>query len=518
MISGKKPILPQLLALFLIIATGCLIQWKHMNEYPTFIHAWAEQDHYALALGFIDNGFDFFHPQTNIYNKQFPGWWQEAYNTTMTSSDFPAHEYFAALLMKLFGTTAPWVFRSWTLLWALLGVFFLFKICFKLTNDWPKSMLAASIAMTAPVAAYYQNGFLPGVPALSMNIIGLWLYLKYYDGQGNKHFHLSIAFLTVAMLLRTTFAIGLIAVLCFEVLRIFRKESTWSEKLPTVALSFTAFLTSYLWNQHLRELDGTIFLDHLLPPENWQDAKELIAEAYHRWGLQYFQQFQYWLFLAILVAAITVGIIHLTKKEEKKDTPAKHPLSLWWLPCIQFFGCLLFTIVMMRQIQYHDYYFIDTFFLPLLIVVILLLSTIPKPQNKHLMATEYILVAVLLAVMINHVTQTQISRRDPSSIALASYHHYKDSDQLLDSLNIPRDAKVLCLYGYAQNGPFIQMKRKGFSIMEDKDEMLEAAFTFDFDCVVIENEKLGLLEKRPEKLASLKKIGGNEKISVFLPL
>ena len=92
------------------------LQRNYMDEYPTHIHAWAEQDHYALALGFINNGFDLFHPETMIYNKQFPGWWQEPSATTITSADFPIHEYIVALLMKLFGTTSPWVFRLWTLL------------------------------------------------------------------------------------------------------------------------------------------------------------------------------------------------------------------------------------------------------------------------------------------------------------------------------------------------------------------------------------------------------------------
>ena len=58
--------------MLLIVAAALFIEWDYMNEYPSHIHAWAEQDHYALSIGFLNNGFDFFHPETLIYNKQFP--------------------------------------------------------------------------------------------------------------------------------------------------------------------------------------------------------------------------------------------------------------------------------------------------------------------------------------------------------------------------------------------------------------------------------------------------------------
>ena len=208
MSSNSRPIATFLIALILLVAAGLFVESGYMNEYPSHIHAWAEQDHYALSMGFLNNGFDFFHPETMIYNKQFPGWWKEAYDTTVTSAGFPIHEYMVALLMKLFGTTSPWVFRTWTLLWALIGLCFLYKISYHLTHDGAKSLLVAGIALTSPVMAYYQNGFLPGIPALSLSVMGFWYYLSYLDSKTKLHFHLAIVILTLAMLIRTTFAIA----------------------------------------------------------------------------------------------------------------------------------------------------------------------------------------------------------------------------------------------------------------------------------------------------------------------
>ena len=70
--TTRRSLVTLLFAMLLIVAAALFIEWDYMNEYPSHIHAWAEQDHYALSIGFLNNGFDFFHPETLIYNKQFP--------------------------------------------------------------------------------------------------------------------------------------------------------------------------------------------------------------------------------------------------------------------------------------------------------------------------------------------------------------------------------------------------------------------------------------------------------------
>ena len=88
----------------------------------------------------------------------------------------------------------------------------------------------------------------------------------------------------------------------------------------------------------------------------------------------------------------------------------------------------------------------------------------------------------------------------------------------MDSLGISRDAKILCLYGYAQNGPFIQMGRKGYTMMWDEEGWLETALSWDYDYIVIENGKFSEhLDKNRELLSRLKKIGGNQHFSVCTP-
>ena len=490
------------------------IQRNYMDEFPKNIHAWAEQDHYALALGFLNNGFDLFHPETMVYNKQFPDWWRTASDSTITAVDFPIHEYCAALLMKLFGTTSPWVFRLWTLLWGLIGLLYLYRVAFFVTRSFSKSLFVSFLTLCSPVFIFYSNGFLPSISALALGVIGLWHYLRFVNEAKRKQFNLSIAFLTVAMLMRTTLAIELIAILCFEMLRIFRKESTLVDKLPAVALSAAAFIGYYLWNQHLRELYGSIFLSQLVPPEDWQDAKELVADTYHQWTFHYFQRSQYILFAVLIVMAAWFAFRNRKQTVEKQT---QRPLSLWWLAAIHVFGCLLFSVAMMQQMPYHDYYLLDTYFLPVLLMVMLLLKTIE--MRRVWVKFAFVGMAIVLCGSWFRGAKTmQENRRNTEDAALLSYAHFQGADLVLDSLNISRDAKILCLYGYPQNGPFIQMGRKGFIVMEDDNALLETAFKWDYDYIVIENEQfVKHFDTRREMLSRLKKIGGNNKFAVCTP-
>lgn len=503
-----KNIIKHIIAFVIITLAVISVERNRMNEYPQYIHAWAEQDHYALAIGFINNDFDFFHPETMIYNKQFPGWWLESSETTITSVDFPIHEYVVALMMKLFGTTSPLVFRIWTMLVALVGLFFIFKIAFLITKDWLKSIFTTFITLSAPVFAYYTNGFLPGIPAMTSGAIGLYFYLKYFNSLYIKYFNISVVFLTLATLIRTTFAIELIAVLCFEMLRIFRKESRFIDKIPAVAVAVVVYLAYSLWKNHIFNLHGSIFLNYLMPAESLDEAKELIIDAYDKWHLHYFQKIHYYLISISAMFVIGLTFYSKNKKHEKS-------LSLWFLPLIYVFGCILFCIAMMKQIRDHDYYFIDTLFLPILFIIILIFKNIPIFKNKIVIVVEYLAVTVICFFMIKNVGEMQKKRRFYNG-AVISYVNFKDSDVFLDSLGIPRDAKILCMFGYAQNGPFIQMQRKGFIVMEDKDELVNNSLSWNYEYIVVENKKFSeKFEKRKEIFSHFEKIGDNGRISVF---
>ncbi len=507
-----------MLALLLIVVAGVYIQYPYMNEFPSFIHAWSQSDRYAIALGFLNNDLDLFHPETYIYNKQFPNWWNYAYENTVTSVDFPFLEYIVAIMMKITGITSPWIFRICTFAIALLGMFFLYKLTLLLTKDWLKSLFAVAFAMTSPVYAYYFNGFIPGIPALTFAIIALYFYLEYFETNFNKSFILSMFFITLSVLIRSSFAVIYVALLCFEFLRILRRESGFKDKVIPVVSSMIIILAYYLWNKHLAAHNGTLFLSDLMPANDWNDFWQKMTETRDNWKFHYFGKIHYYSFTAILLISLVCICVRRIKNNVNAET-RKKTVHLILLVIIMLFGYVLFTIAMAKQFPNHDYYFIDTYFLPLLLLFILVLRTLPLTCYNYKGLISLIISSILIVFMLRNVNEKQQKRRAKywGVASERTIKNFQGSERFLDSMNVSKDAKILTLYAYPQNTPFIMMNRKGYTLMNEKNLSLETAISFDYDYVIIENEVYDKKRKEKSELSSdLEYVADNGKISIFV--
>ena len=509
-----------IIALIFIILSGLFIQWSYMNEFPSFIHAWSQTDRYAIALGFVNNDLDFFHPETFIYNKQFPHKWSVPHETTITSVDFPILEYVAAIIMKISGDTSPWIFRMCSLIVAFIGMFFLYKLTFIITKDWIKSVFVVAVAMTSPVYAYYYNGFIPSIPALTFMIIAFYCYLKYLNDNEKKLFIITIVFCTLSVLVRSSFAVAYVALLGFEFLRILRKETSFVNKILPVLISFMIILLYYLWNKHLAAENGTLFLGELIPAKNWDDFVYRFTKTKNNWLYHYFTNIHYWIFASVIVVLLSFYIYNsFRKKKDDVSVEKTVTLSLWWLCGIMMLGNIIFFIAMIKQFQNHDYYFIDSFFLPILLLLILLLNKLPEISNYKQGIIAFWGAAFLIFFMLKDVKEMQVKRRaiwrGPDSER--TIKNYQGSEQYLDSLNISKDAKILTLYAYPQNAAFIMMNRKGYTAMFDKHDMVKNGLTFDYDYLIIENEILKKkLKEDKEFLSDLRYYSDNGRITLFV--
>lgn len=475
-----------LLAAAAIAFISFWVQGPYLNEFPAYIHAWAQSDWYAIAIGFVNNGMDLFHPESLVLNKQFPGGWGTESATAITPAGFPILAYLAAGTMKLAGTTAPWTFRIWTFLFSGIGIFFLYRLSFLLTKDTLKSLLVAIIALTAPTYSYYSSGFLPTLPALTLSIAALAAYCRYSTEGWTHGFHLALAAATLATLIRTPFAVVLVAMLCFEVLAIMRKERAWKDKLATALCCAAILAASFWWNRHLRAEHGSLFLNSLMPPRDWIDAREVFKNIHKKWRFQYFQQFQHWAILAIAAAAAACAVWRRTKGLTSHNS-GRGP-SIWWLWGILFFGELIYAAVMFRQYYEHDYYFLDSLFLPLLLLTILLLRSLPCIRSWKIGLPALAALIVIGNVMMVQDRHEQKFRRDPFDGALLSTSRYQGASALLDKAGAQADDKILVLFAYPQQSALIQCHRQGFVVMDSSPELLENAKRFSADWVAVEHD------------------------------
>jgi hypothetical protein len=477
---NRKAVAECSIAIAAILILGIALAKPTINHFPAFTHAWAQSDWYSLSIGFQNNGFDLLHPETLIYNKQFPGWWQTDNGTTITSADFPIHPYIAALLMRMFGTTAPWVFRCWTLTISLIGLFFLFLLSRRLTKNLTKSLLIVIVAATSPVYAYYFNGFLPSMPSLAFVFAGLWAYIVFLQDKKMIYWHLAISFLTLATLIRTSQAVPLVAICCYEAYRMLfidKKLQINKIQITPVVVSILAIGSYILWNAHLRNLHGSLFLNNLVPAKSFDEVNDVINTMKGR-KFCYFGKIQHLLIAETLLAAIAYMILNKMKISRK---------SLIWFAAIYSFGALLFFVAMLVQFHDHDYYFLDSLYVPLVLIFILAARRLPE-LNRWWKAIPAILLIVFGCTMFNeakHCIRDRIN--DTEDRALQCNSNFEGSCEWLDSLGVSRDAKILTYGAFPQNSPFIKMERKGYSLMWFDNKLIDSIIHFNYDYVIIED-------------------------------
>lgn len=475
-------IIPHILPLLVIATVAMLISVRHLNEPPGYIHAWAQSDNYSLALGFRHNHGDFFHPQTLIYNKQQYGF--DDPESLVTGCDLPLHHWLVAVLMGITNSTEPWVFRGFTLAVAILGLYALYLLAFMLTRSRAKSLLVAVLMATAPSYAYYSASFLPTLPALSLAIGGLLLYVLHFRDGKPWMLYVSLLLLTLAMMVRASFAVMWVAVACFQILRILRKETTFRFSWLPFFAGAVMFAAWWLWSMHLRQENGSLFLASLLPVHSWDDARFVFQNMHDRWRFHYFQRLQHWLYVIVLAAVIITLIV-----KGKSPKMEKKPLSLWWLLGIWFLGEILFAIAMFEQYIDHDYYFLDSFFLPIVMLLIGLLSMLPNVEKQWGRVVSLVVVLVLTGFMTAMARNMQQERRKEGVDAFETAVRYKNANKMLTEAGYGIiGPKFLTLFSYPQNTPFVMMNREGYAVMWPDSDVVSHALTFDFDYILVEDE------------------------------
>ncbi|MDD2631837.1 MAG: glycosyltransferase family 39 protein [Bacteroidales bacterium] len=506
-----KPKHENIFAAVVIVLLGAWFQNAYINDFPSHTHAWAQADRYALALGFIRNDFNFFEPETFVYNHQFPDDWEVPSPTTITAVDFPMHDFVPAVFMKLLGTTAPWVFRVYVLLYSFLGLFFLFKTAKLLTASFYKSLFVVIFAATSPVFVYYQNGFLPTIPSLANAIIGVYFYIKYLAGNRNSDFYWSMLFLTLGALSRTTFAIPFIAILGLEFLRVLRRKAgVWPKIIPVLASALVLF-GYFFYNNYLRAHYGSIFLNHILPARSLQEFIDIIVIVKERWLLQYFSAAHYFILLSLMIAAMALAAT-------KKSRIATLSQTVLFLTVIMLIGCIAFALLMFRQFAAHDYYFLDTFFLPAIMLLIIILSVFPNLKAKWAdgaYAIMVLLVSIPLVILAGN-SQTNRYTTEYWDRTAATVNNFKNAETYLDSLGVAADAKMLVIDAYAPNIPFILMNRKGYAVMYPKPENIQNALSWDYHYIVMQNEFFlsDIYSAFPEVICKTKKEWDNGRIMI----
>jgi len=499
------------IAFSILLLLGLYLQWPYLSDFPSHIHAWAQADRYAIALGFTKNGFNLFAPETMIYNHQFPSNWTQTGTSSITSVDFPIHEYLIALIMKITGNYSPLIFRSYTLVYSVIGLFFLYKTAYRLSQSFPRALFVALFAATSPLFVYYQGGFLPSIPSLANCFIGLYYFVDYLQNRKNASFNISLLFFTLAALNRTTLVIPLLAAAGLVFIQILQGKSKILPKIIPYLLAFSAMLGYLLYNNFLRAQYGSDFLNILLPAESFQEYKEMFWNVKAKWKYTYFSWWQYETFALVFAGSLLFILLRFKKLISDK---LLFPIMLFGF--IALVGCMAFSVAMTKQFDHHDYYFLDTFYFPFMVFLMAGLSILPQVKNSIGKIGSSIIVALLLIPFVADAAHSQKERRKPELWELTHLivHNLKAAPELFAKNNVTEDAKILFLGSGLPNLPFVLMQRKGYAVMEPSENNIETALTWDYDYVLFQTEFFAteVYPNYPQLLEMMERIAATEKI------
>ncbi|MBK9292062.1 MAG: glycosyltransferase family 39 protein [Bacteroidetes bacterium] len=498
--------LTNILTVFLLLVWVAVVYRSSVNSFPSHVHAWTQSDRYALTIGYLENGFGLFRPSTPNLWPKYPPEQMPAQLQGITKADLPLTEYLAAQLMKVSGMRQPFFHRGLNLALMLTGLMMLFALMRNMGATLTMAWLGVAFAMLSPVAAYYLDGFIPGIPALAMVMAAYYFLHRYAQSPDLKSYFIAIGLVTLAALIRPPMLMALPGMV-LAALWIDGKTRPGKILLPPL-LSLLAMAGLYVHNQHLAHTYGSLFISQLMPAESPAMLLTLAKQSLAQWKLEYFSYVQY----LLLVFALLMLLIF----RHRLQTVQAGIILLAALS--HLLAALAYFVAMAKQFPDHDYYFLESFYLPLLMLlsVGLSLPQADKPLRKLSFGVVYVLAFWLMADAALASREKRYTSH-PWDQTETTRKLFEGSAAWLDQLGIPRNARMLVPDSYTTNVPLLLMERKGFTVINTTRENLEASLRLPFDYVVVANRSLpaDLLRNLPGLTSQLIPVANNGRLGLY---
>lgn len=466
--------------------------------FPSHIHAWTQSDRLAIAYGFLENNFNFFKPQ--LYNLETLG--------GITRVDFPINEYIVALIMKITGSKSPVIFRIYTLTYTFIGLYFLFLLVYKYGKSIRKAFLVVIFVFTLPVVTYYQAGFLPTMTSLANVFIFYYFYVKSYEENEKRSYVISIIFLTLAALTRTPFAIFLFAAFLHYIVEELLYKKRDLQKLILFILAFGSVISYYLYNEYLGRKYGSAFLNSIMPSSSLKEALSFSDFIFQKWKYELATKYHYLVFAVVSIYFIYLHIVRKTNTQKIK-------VDIFYYILISLIGTIIYFFLMQLQFEDHEYYFLDSLMIPLIMLFVYFLCGVSIDFKSQKIA--WILLIFFSAASINDSKEIQKYKYTDHiwNRQEITRKNFIDSDRLADSLHIHKNEKVLVLGSYSSNLPLMLMNRKGYTCIGFTEKSIKQALQFPFDFLVVQNQFIfpDLFAAYPDIIKSFTAIGSNDKIT-----
>lgn len=351
---------------------------------PQSVHHWRQSDCASLALMYSQNGMHFFEPQTHNLTS---GGDSNGYNAT---SEIPLEYYVVAILYKIFGYH-DFIFRLLNTLIFLTGLFYLFKSCQLLFDDFFWSSSIALFFFTSPVLVYYGNNFLTDTSGLAFALIGWYFFLKYYKGKITKNFVFSMVFFLLAGASKISALMSLVAITAIfiiEFVKLFRFSE--NDKIFTKpGLTIFSFLSIFGiiagWIFYAKKFNGihgsAYFSTWLIPlwDMNKTQIDAVLDSVKNLWLYEYFH-----LYALLFIAFALIFTLMFVRKTK---------FLLMSISILLGIGTAIYAVLWFATFQSHDYYTINLYIFLIFIILNffwLLKNRFPKAFRSTLLKFAFL--------------------------------------------------------------------------------------------------------------------------------
>ena len=351
-------------AIFFVVALILVSLYYNYHEIalkrPQSVHKWRQADCASISLNYYQGGMKFFKPETHNLTAD------AGTSGKCCTSEIPVLYYSAAFLYKIFGYH-EYIYRIFNTLLFFLGLFFLFKLLHYLLKDVYWAIALTLLVFSSPVLVYYGNNYLSNSSALAFSIIGWYYFVRFFFESKQKWFYISMVAMLFAGAFKVTALYSLFAILVIYGLELFNlkkfKENSKLFSHPGWHLFsiISVFIIIGLWVVYAHNFnqkhDSTYFSTTILPiwDLNTTEINRVLGNVRKIWLDQYFHKSAL-LFITICFIFI---LTHLRKNIE------------FLIYCVIIISAevIVYIILQFRMFADHDYYLIESYILPVLIII-----------------------------------------------------------------------------------------------------------------------------------------------------
>jgi hypothetical protein len=357
---------------FLILLGGISILYNYHEitfKRPQSVHKWRQSDCASIALNYYQGGMNFFKAET--HNLTSDG----GTSGKSCTSEIPVLYYTVAKLYSVFGYH-EYIYRVFNTLLFFIGLLYLFRLLRTLLKDVFWAITLTLLFFTSPVLVFYGNNFLSNSSALAFSFVAWYYFILFlFEGKA-RWFYISMAVFLMAAAFKVTALFSLFAVSGIFLLELTglnnfnEKGKLFNRPLQFIIPVFIVLIIIGTWiiyaHNYNHKHDCSYFSTTIFPV--WDLSRDGIVSVLENirklWLDQYFH-----ISVLLFLAACFIFIVAFFRKS--------NPVLIYSVIFI-FAEAIVYTLLQFWTFKDHDYYIIDLYILPVLIVV-----TVFDLLNRH---------------------------------------------------------------------------------------------------------------------------------------